>query len=551
MLKHLSIRNFILIRELEMDFHDGFSVITGETGAGKSIFLGALSLLMGDRADITTISDQHLKCIIEGTFDISSIDLKDFFAENELDFDTYCIVRREILPQGKSRAFINDTPVGLNVLKSLSEKLIDIHSQHSTILLSRNSFHLALLDAVAGTGQSHRNYIQQWADYQKYMSEIQRLRDVFDQNEKEKDYLSFLVNEIEELNTFPGEIDKLEADLKMMQNSEKIKRTLLDAASIIKLNDINIHSQLTQIDSNLNSIIQYFAPTEEISKRLHSACVELDDIASDISALEEKIQVDPAELVRTEERVNDIQRLLFKHKLQSAEELFKIHDDFKTKLSDIQLNREQLSELEKLSESSFQQLQVMALTLSEQRMSIVQELEKNVQQILASLAMPHAQFKVVNRKSEKLTPNGVDEIKFYFSANKGEDPKELSKVASGGEMSRLMLALKSIIAKTSSLPTLIFDEIDSGISGETAMKMSEILDVMGKSIQLIVITHLPQIAAKAYRHMLVSKKETEHNTFTVIEKLKQEDRIAEIAKMLGGEQYSNTAFETAKEMLNR
>lgn len=551
MLKHLSIRNFILIRELEMDFHDGFTVITGETGAGKSIFLGALGLLLGDRADISTISDQNSKCIIEGIFDVSAVELTDFFSENELDFDLQCIVRREILPQGKSRAFVNDTPVGLNVLKSLSERLIDIHSQHSTILLSKNSFHLSLLDAVAGTTQDLQSYAEHWSDYQKDLIKIQELREKYERNEKERDYLTFLLNEIDDLKTFPGENEKLDADLRLMQNAEKIKRTLLEAASLIKHNEISIYSQLMQISVNLSNIIQYFTAAEEFSERLQSVCIELDDIASELSLREEKIYVEPSGLILIEERLNHIQKLLFKHKTSGSEELLHLRDEYAVKLSEIDSSNEQLAELEKKSEEKFSQLQSLAEKLSEKRKAIIPELEKNVREILASLAMPHAVFRVENSVSSKLNSRGIDEIKFYFSANKGEEPKELSKIASGGEMSRMMLALKSIIAKTSSLPTLIFDEIDSGISGETSMKMSEIFDAMGKSIQLIVITHLPQIAARAHRHMLVSKKEAGEKTYTVIEKLEQEARIAEIAKMLGGEQYSNTAYETAREMFVR
>ncbi len=549
MLKHLSIRNYILIRELEMDFQRGFTVITGETGAGKSIFLGALGLLLGERADSSGISDPSEKCVIEGEFDISGSVGQDFFDENELDYETTCIIRREILPNGKSRAFINDTPVGLPVLKLLGEKLVDIHSQHSTVLLARNSFHLSLLDAVAGTGKIYQDYVTRWSSYQKLLKTLEDLKSRQNENERDRDYLTFLLNEISELNTFDEENEQLEHEMIILQNAGKIKSVLLSASSDIKFSENNIISQLGQTVSNLNSISELFVEISEIKTRLKSAGIELDDIASELSALEEKIQVNPERMIAVEERLDQIRRLLYKHKVHSSLELLKIKKDFEMKLTQIDQYNEEIDQLEKQSAQLKKELSAMASEISLKRTEIIPGLESEIEKILHTLSMPNAKFGVRNNRTEIFTVRGFDNISFYFSANRGEDIQELSKVASGGEMSRVMLAVKSVIARTQSLPTLIFDEIDSGISGETARKMAAIFEEMGKTIQLLVITHLPQVAAKADIHLLVSKTETAEKSYTHMQQLNDQSRVDEIAKMLGGDNYSQTTFKTAQELL--
>lgn len=549
MLKHLSIRNFILIRELEMDFHKEFTVITGETGAGKSIFLGALGLLLGERADLSGLSDPSEKCVIEGEFDISNSVGQDFFIDNELDYDTTCIIRREILPNGKSRAFINDTPVGLPVLKLLGEKLVDIHSQHTTTLLSRNAFHLSLLDAVAGTGKQYQLFLEKWAAWQKTETSLENLKKKQSENVRDKDYFAFLLDEISELNTFDGENDQIEHELRILQNAGKIKTTLLSAASQLKYNEESIHAQLVRLVSSLGTIIDLYSECSGIAERLKSAEIELDDIASEMSALEEKITVDPDRSALIEERLNNIHRLLLKHKVQSSLDLLRLKDDLENNLTQIGRFDEEIERLEKQSEEFQKGLISMAADISIKRTQIIPGLEAEMEEILKQLSIPNARFSVRNMKTDSLTIRGFDNIAFYFSANKGEELQELSKVASGGEMSRVMLAVKSVIARTLSLPTLIFDEIDSGISGETAKKMAGIFEEMGKKIQLLVITHLPQVAARADMHLLVSKTETEKKSYTRMECLDKQKRTEEIAKMLGGDNYTETAYKTAGEML--
>jgi DNA repair protein RecN (Recombination protein N) len=550
MLKHLSIRNYILIRELEMDFQRGFTTITGETGAGKSIFLGALGLLLGERADSASLSDPAVKCVVEGIFDITDIVSADFFVENELEYDSNCIIRREVLPGGKSRAFVNDTPVNLNVLKNLSEKLVDIHSQHSTILLTRQSFHLSLLDAAARTNVNYRIYLEKWSVYKHILAAIDELKTQQSHREKEKDYLSFLLHEIEELNTFPEENEQLESELLLLQNAEKIKSSLLAASSLLKYDEHNISTLLTQTIAHLSSVGNVYPNSEGYARRLKSSEIEIDDIGSELAQLAEKIQYDSSAVARIDERLSIIRRLLQKHKLSSGDELLQMKDDLALRLSEIGQSEDQISEMEQQATQMLVELTAFAENISTERTKVIPQIEKEIDGILHTLSMPYGRFKILNDKSNTITNRGLDNISFHFTANKGESPQELSKVASGGELSRLMLALKSVIARTILLPTLIFDEIDSGISGEAAHKMAGILAEMGKHIQLIVITHLPQIASKASCHMLVSKMETDHSSFTTMKQLDTNSRITEIAKMLGGDQFTETAYKTAEEMLN-
>jgi len=549
MLKHLSIRNYILIRELEMSFHEGYSCITGETGAGKSIFLGALGLLLGERADTTSISDQNSKCVIEGTFEPKGVVDKSFFEENELDYDSQCIIRREILPHGKSRAFINDTPVGLNVLKILGEKIIDIHSQHSTMLLTKNTFHLSLLDAVAGTTETYAQYTSLWNTYKNFLTKLETLKNELELKEKDRDYLNFLFQEIEELGTAPGESAELEEKHSILKNAESIKSVLGESYSTLKFSDVNICDQLHRLGESLSAMSKVYPSAEEYAARIQSTNIELQDIANDLLAIDDKVLVDPGELEQTELRLDRIRKLLFKHKLNETDQLIELQNELSSKLSQIDLCSDSLVQLEKEIETFRLELHSIAVLLSEKRTKVKESLEKEIERILSSLAMPNARFKVVCNTSEQLTFKGYDDVRFYFSANLGEEPQELSKVASGGEMSRVMLALKSVIANSLALPSLVFDEIDTGISGETAKKMASIFVEMGRKIQLIVITHLPQIASRASHHMVVRKIESGNTTHTVMDVVEKENRTKEIAKMLGGEQYSQAALQTADEML--
>lgn len=550
MLKHLSIRNFVLIKELDIDFKNGYTAITGETGAGKSIFLGALSLLLGNRADISVISDKDNKCIIEGEFFIEGIFDKEFFVLNEIDFDNNCIIRREINSQGRSRAFINDTPVSINLLKEFGEKLIDIHSQHSTILLSQNSFHLKLLDAVAGTTEEFKIYSKLWNEYKKVQNELINLQAELKEKELEQDYFNFLLSEIQEVSPKQGEKEKLEQELDILQNAEKIKSVLFDSSNILKYEDQNVLSILQKIQTNVNSISKVFPNVDVLAERIQSVLIELDDITNEFSFLNEEIQVDSERNMEIEERLNRLNNLLYKHKLSDTDDLLKLQLEFNDKLEQIDIVKQAIlvkqDELELLNVK----LKQKAKKISDDRKKVVPMLESKIVEVLRELGMPHSRFKVKQSISESLSINGFDEISFYFSANKSEEVAELSKVASGGEMSRLMLALKHLIASVSQLPTLIFDEIDTGISGEIAKKMSSIFTQMGQNIQLIVITHLPQIAARAMHHYSVLKVETTDSTVSRMIKLEEEERLVEIAKMLGGDNYSESAHKTALELMH-
>lgn len=549
MLKHLSIRNFVLIKELDIDFSNGYSAITGETGAGKSIFLGALSLLLGNRADVSVISDKENKCIIEGEFIIDGIIDRDFFIINEIDYDETCLVRREINSQGRSRAFVNDTPVPINVLKELGEKLIDIHSQHSTILLSQNSFHLKLLDAVANTTEEFKAYSKSWNDYKKLKNELSILKNELNEKELEQDYFNFLLQEIKDINPQLGEKEILEQEVDVLRNAEKIKAMLFESANNFKFEDHNILSVLQKSHNNLISISNFFPKVAPLVQRIESLIIELDDISVELNQLNESVQIDPERNIIIEERLNSVNNLLYKHKLSDISDLLELQNGFSEKLEQIDEIRDSIKLKEKELSLIEQKLTKQASFISEKRREVTPMLETKIVEILKDLGMPNARFKVKQNVSDFLSSNGFDEVGFYFSANKGEEIAELSKVASGGEMSRLMLALKYIVASVSQLPTLIFDEIDTGISGEIAKKMSAIFTQMGKSIQLIVITHLPQIAARATHHYSVLKVENKDNTVSKMIKLNEEVRIIEIAKMLGGNNYSESAHKTALELM--
>ncbi len=549
MLKHLSIRNYILIRELEMDFYPGFTVITGETGAGKSIFLGALGLLLGDKADISAVSENAGKCVIEGTFNIKHSVDPSFFDENNLDYEELCVIRKEISSQGKSRAFINDTPVNLNILKSLSEKLIDIHSQHTTILLAKNSFHLKLLDAVAGTSEDFKLYQNLWLEHKNVRGKIDQLAQVTADIEKEKDYFGFLVNEIDTIRPGITEKEDIEKELLILQNAEKIKAVLMETSFTMRYSEPSIHAQLSRLQHLLQNITSDIPAVTDLSNRLKSVCIEIDDIASELSNMELKIIHDPNHLAKVEERLDVLQSLFHKHRVQNTEELLTQRKTYLEKITGADVHHEQLEKLKKIADEQLNDLKKLADLISKNRGKIIKELEQEITGILTTLAMPSACFRVEMKRNEELSSRGYDQVAFLFSANKGEPVQELSKVASGGEMSRLMLALKSVIARTSNLPVLIFDEIDTGISGETAKKIAAIFSEMGKTIQIIVITHLPQIAGRANYHMLVSKKETQDETYTEMRHLTKNERIHEIATMLGGEKFSETTLQTAREIL--
>ncbi len=547
MLSELYIKNYILIKELSIKFYDGFTVVTGETGAGKTIFLGALSLLLGERADTSIVSDE--KCIIEGEFRIYNIISPQFFIENNIDYSDICIIRREILPTGKTRAFINDTPVTLSILKIITEKLIDIHSQHSTLLLSKNYFHLELIDAVAGTTELYSQYIVMYNHYLNLKEQIEEIKKNIQKQERELDYIGFLLNEISEFDPKLDEIESLESELLVLENAEKIKLVINEALTNLKSNEDNIISKLQVISNSFSTIVSVISDIADLNDRLISVKIELDDIVQEISSLEHNIDVDPAKAETVKTRLDKLNNLLYKHKVNNLNELFELQEKFQNQVNSVDDDKEKLENLIKEIKNKEVELFSVAQMLSQKRHLIIPQLEGKVKAILTDLGMPNAVFKVKTTTINDITAKGIDNLLFLFSANKGELPQELYKVASGGEMSRLMLALKSIIAESSKLPTLIFDEIDTGISGEVAKKMAVIFKNMGLSIQLIAISHLPQVAAKANKHIIVEKSETEKHSITSMKYVENTSRIEAIAKMLSGDSFSEETIQLVKKLI--
>jgi len=547
MLSELYIKNYILIKELSIKFYDGFTVVTGETGAGKTIFLGALSLLLGERADTSIVSDE--KCIIEGEFRIDNIISPQFFIENNIDYSDICIIRREILPTGKTRAFINDTPVTLSILKTITEKLIDIHSQHSTLLLSKNYFHLELIDAVAGTTELYSQYIVMYNHYLNLKEQIEQIKKNIQKQERELDYIGFLLNEISEFDPKLDEIESLESELLVLENAEKIKLVINEALTNLKINEDNIISKLQVISNSFSTIVSVISDIADLNDRLISVKIELDDIVQEISSLEHNIDVDPAKAETVKTRLDKLNNLLYKHKVNNLNELFELQEKFQNQVNSVDDDKEKLENLIKEIKNKEVELFSVAQMLSQKRHLVIPQLEGKVKAILTDLGMPNVVFKVKTTTINDITAKGIDNLLFLFSANKGELPQELYKVASGGEMSRLMLALKSIIAESSKLPTLIFDEIDTGISGEVAKKMAVIFKNMGLSIQLIAISHLPQVAAKANKHIIVEKSETEKHSITSMKYVKNTSRIEAIAKMLSGDSFSEETIQLVKKLI--
>ena len=556
MLRHLSIQNYALIEKIEIDLPDGLTIITGETGAGKSILLGALALIAGNRADFSALQDKTKKCIVEGTFNIKGYSLKGFFRENELDYSDETVIRREISPDGKSRAFINDTPVNLSQLKELSVELIDIHSQHETLTLNEAEYQLQVVDAFAKTNEQVEKYRTEFKKYKELEKQLSELIEKEKQAKKDADYWQFQYDEFAALNLQAGEQEKAEEELKVLENAEEIKSVFEKIANALSGNDTSTSLSVTgalpilaDSKNQLSSIAKLNSAYNELLQRINSSYVELKDIAAEIENLSEKISFNPTRAEELTARLDEIYRLQKKHQVNSVEELLEAKAKVEAKLNsnaslEIEINKLQ-KETEKLHASLFSQ----AKKISEARKKSLPKLEKDVSALLSSLAMPNAQFRVEHILLEMLTGQGIDKIKFLFSANKGSELKEISKVASGGELSRLMLSLKSLIAKNTSLPTIIFDEIDTGVSGGVAEQVGKLISAMGESMQVVTITHLPQIASKGTSHFTVYKETRSGKTFTQIKPLTKEDRVQEIAKMLSAGKTTDVSLKNAKELL--
>ena len=550
MLQQLYIKNFTLIDELDIELHPGFSVITGETGAGKSIILGAIGLLLGQRADSKSIKQGADRCVIEAHFDLSRYDLKPFFDENDIEYDDHdTIIRRELTAAGKSRAFINDTPVALTMLKELGDQLMDVHSQHQNLLLNKQDFQLNVVDILANDSKELEDYQQCFANYQQKTKELNQLREEIERNKQNADFLQFQYDELEAAQLAEGEQEELEQQSETMSHAEDIKTALYEADNALNGDECGVVSQVKSAYNALNGISKVMPKTAELTERLDSCRIELKDIADEVSQLLERTDFNPAELDNINNRLDRLYELEKKYHVETVEELIQQRDDLKLKLSHIENSDEAVSEMEKEVAKLRSLCAQRAETISTMRQATADNMRSQLAQRLEQLGMPHARFDVSITKTE-LGKNGQDSISFLFSANTSTPLQPVSQVASGGEIARVMLSLKAMISGAVKLPTIIFDEIDTGVSGKIAEKMAQIMQEMGRTErQVISITHLPQIAALGSHHYRVSKEETKNGTVSHMTELNNEERITEIAQMLSGSDISDAAIQNAKELL--
>ena len=550
MLQRLSISNYALIDQLNISFSKELNIITGETGAGKSIILGALSLILGQRAESKYFYNQDKKCVIEGIFAIQDYHLQQFFADNDLDYESETVLRREISADGKTRAFINDTPVNLALLKNLGEQLIDIHSQHATLAINTEDFQLLVLDTLAEHDEILANYRQSHQQHKLVSKKLHELISNFERAKAEQDYLQFQFDELEAANLLDGEQEKLEQELKMLEHAEEIKRSLVSINYILSESEQATIPQVKESNTLLQGIEKYNPEFSNISERLKSVLIELKDINAELESMGQHILIDENRATAIAERLDTIYSLQKKHRVNNTSELLEIKERFAQQLNQLLSGEEEIEDLKKQESKLKTDLLKLAGIVSANRTKHIPELEKQVQLSLAEVGMPNAQLKV-NQESdmESLNESGADRIQFLFSANKGQLPQAMNKVASGGELSRLMLSIKSLIAKQTALPTIIFDEIDTGISGEVALKVGNNMQQLAKNMQVITITHLPQIASKMGTHFRVFKDESGPQTLTKISQLTSNERVLEIAKMLSGENPGEFALRNARELL--
>ena len=549
MLRQLYIKNFTLIDELDIEWHEGFSVMTGETGAGKSIILGAIGLLLGQRADPKAIKQGTDKCVIEAHFDLSRYELKPFFDENDIEYDANdTIIRREI-STSKSRAFINDTPVTLSMLKELGEQLVDIHSQHQNLLLNKQDFQLNVVDILAKDSDLMKEYQENYSLLSIANHQLDELKESIERNRQQVDFLQFQCEELEQANLVLGEQEELEQQSETMSHAEEIKSALYDADNQLSSDQQGAVDAIRQTLHSLNSISRVLPAASELTERLESCHIELKDIADEVSRLLERTDFDPSELEHINNRLDRLYDLEKKYHAENVEELIAQRDNLKQQLSAIENSDETVGELEAKCEKLKAKSQQLADELSKQRQKAAKEIEKQMQQRLVPLGMPHVRFAVSISKTE-LNKSGQDQVAFLFSANTSTPLQPVSQVASGGEIARVMLSLKAMISGAVKLPTIIFDEIDTGVSGKIAEKMAEMMREMGEANrQVISITHLPQIAALGSHHYRVSKKETARGTTSHLHELTNEERIREIAQMVSGSDVTEAAIANAKQLL--
>jgi DNA repair protein RecN (Recombination protein N) len=549
MLSKLSVRNYALIRELDLNLNNGLTIITGETGAGKSILLGALSLILGTRADSSVLLDKNEKCVVEGTFEIGDYDLEDFFVNNDLDYESVAIMRREINTAGKSRAFINDTPVTVNILKELGEKLIDIHSQHQTLMLNDNSFQISIIDSFAGTTQLKNDYRNSFRNFRKLCREYEELKEKAERNKADLEYYQFQLNQLDEAKLRENEQGELEKEQELLSHTGEIKQVLSGAGDLFSGEGASVLSSLTEIRTNLGKISSMLPSGESIVSRLASSYIELDDLANEIDKIARNIESDPDRLAVVNNRLDLLYSLIQKHRVKNLEELILKREEIKEKIKSIITGDERIEKLEVDLKKETENLTALSGEMSEKRKSVIHEIETKVTSLLKQLGMPNARFRVLLSQTDDFTANGIDKADFLFSSNRQVEPENLSRIASGGELSRVMLSLKSLLSRNNNLPTIIFDEIDAGVSGEVADKVGQILSGMGGYMQVVNITHLPQVAARGTSHYHVYKEDKGDSTITMIKLLSPDERILEVARLLSGSEITDTAMKNAKELI--
>ncbi len=550
MLTNLSIKNYALIDQLNVSFSNGFTVITGETGAGKSILLGGLSLVLGKRADLSSLRDKTIKCVIEAEFKIEKYNLNSFFDKQDLDYEDVTIIRREIQPSGKSRAFVNDTPVTLGVLSKLGERLIDVHSQHQTLQLGDNDFQLKVVDALADNSKILEKYTATLKQYQSITKELEELIVFKDNASKEQDYNSFLLKELESAPLKEGIIEELEQEYEQLNNVELIMEQLAAGNQLLNEEQIGVISALSQLKQVTTKLSSYSNKYSSLNERVQSVFIELDDIASELQDYIENTEANPKVLEEVSAKLQLLYDLQKKHSVLTIEELLAVKEDLDKKVSSSENIDSTIKEKEALLLKQEKALEELALSIRKRRQKVLPNLKKQLENSLSNLGMPSALFNIEVNAATSYKPSGKDDLTFLFSANKGGNYGELKKVASGGELSRIMLVIKAILAKYENLPTIMFDEIDTGVSGEISSQMGVIMKNMSADMQVFSITHLPQVASKGDQHYKVHKTEDKQETTTNLFVLSEEDRIIELAEMLGGKEHSNSAIAHAKELLS-
>lgn len=552
MLKSLHITNYALIDTLDITFQTGFSVITGETGAGKSIILGALSLLLGQRADIKAIKTGMSKCIVEASFDISAYNLQDFFEENELEYDADdCIVRRELYASGKSRAFINDSPASLNLLKDLGDQLIDVHSQHKNLLLNHEDFQLGVVDAIAQTKEQLDHYQILYKKYKDVSRQLDELIEQVEKNKQDEDYIRFQWNEINQANFHENELEAMQEEADILNHAEDIKSGLYKTDMLLNGEDSGLLSHLRECVQTIENISDIFPPARQWGDRIESCRIELEDLGHDLNSALEDVEFNPNRMDYVNERLDLIYSLLKKHKVDTIKELLSLEEKYGQMLQSITNSDEEIEKFRKEKDSCLNQVMQEAKSLSERRKVAIKKIEQQMKDFLIPLGMPNVQFVIQMEQQQEPTLSGIDRVTFLFSANKNSRLQEISSIASGGEISRVMLSIKAMISGAMNLPTIIFDEIDSGVSGSIAEKMALMMQEMGQyNRQVISITHLPQIAAKGSVHYKVYKEDNELETTSHIVRLNEEERITEVANMLSGSVLTEEALNNAKVLLN-